>query len=88
MLGINDGAVAMIVASRKAVRLLAPTDLPRPFSTRSLGVEPRIMGFGRCRQPRRRSTRRVDDRRYGVSQINEAFAAQVYGVPAVVLACR
>ena len=44
--GINDGAVAMIVASRKAGDAAGAQPIARILSSAVAGVEPRIMGFG------------------------------------------
>ena len=44
--GINDGAVAMIMASRKAGDAAGAQPIARMISTAVAGVEPRIMGIG------------------------------------------
>src|SRR5438132_3300928 len=50
--GINDGAVAMIVASRKAGDAAGAKPIARILSTGVAGAEPRIMGFGPARAAR------------------------------------
>ncbi|HKS89308.1 MAG TPA: acetyl-CoA C-acyltransferase, partial [Stellaceae bacterium] len=44
--GINDGAVAMIVASRSAGEKAGAQPIAKILSSAVAGVEPRIMGFG------------------------------------------
>src|SRR5213082_563969 len=62
--GINDGAVAMIVASRKAGEVA--------------GVEPRIMGFGPVPAAKKALERAgLSLKDIDVIEINEAFASQV-----------
>src|SRR5260221_13496577 len=43
--GINDGAVAMIVASKKAGDAAGATPIARILATAVARVEPRIMGY-------------------------------------------
>src|SRR6185503_9552073 len=76
--GINDGAVAMIVASLKAGEAAGQKPLCRIVSTGVAGVEPRIMGFGpvpAARKALERAGLSIKD--IDVIEINEAFASQV-----------
>jgi acetyl-CoA C-acetyltransferase len=76
--GINDGAVAMIVASRKAGEAAGAQPICRVLSTAVAGVEPRIMGFGpvpAAKKALERAGLTIAD--MDVIEINEAFAAQV-----------
>ncbi|MEU7619307.1 3-oxoadipyl-CoA thiolase [Micromonospora rifamycinica] len=75
--GVNDGAVALLVASEAAVSRYGLTPLARIRGAAAAGVPPRIMGIGPVP-----ATRRLLDR-LGVAladvdviELNEAFAAQ------------
>jgi len=76
--GINDGAVAMIVASRKAGDAAGQRPIARILSTGVAGVAPRIMGYGpvpAAQKALERAGLTVAD--MDVIEINEAFASQV-----------
>jgi acetyl-CoA C-acetyltransferase len=76
--GINDGAVALIVASRDAADKAGAKPLARILASGVAGVPPRIMGFGPVPAARKALDRAgldLDD--MDVIEINEAFAAQV-----------
>jgi acetyl-CoA C-acetyltransferase len=76
--GINDGAVAMIVASRKAGDAAGAQPLVRIRSSAVAGVAPRIMGFGpvpAAKKALERAGLTLKD--IDVIEINEAFASQV-----------
>jgi acetyl-CoA C-acetyltransferase len=76
--GINDGAVAMIVASRKAGDAAGAQPIARILSTAVAGVEPRVMGFGpvpAAKKALERAGLTLKD--MDIIEINEAFAAQV-----------
>ena len=76
--GVNDGAVAMIVASRKAGEAAGQQPICRILSTGVAGVAPRIMGYGpvpAAKKALERAGLTLDD--VDVIEINEAFAAQV-----------
>lgn len=76
--GINDGAVAMIVASLKAGEAAGQQPLCRIVSTGVAGVEPRIMGFGPVPAARKALDRAgLSIKDMDVIEINEAFASQV-----------
>jgi len=76
--GINDGAVAMIVASRQAGDAAGQQPICRILSTAVAGVAPRIMGYGpvpAAKKALERAGLTIND--VDVIEINEAFAAQV-----------
>ena len=76
--GINDGAVALIVASRAAGERAGAEPRVRVVSSAVAGVPPRTMGFGpvpAARKALERAGLALDD--MDVIEINEAFAAQV-----------
>jgi acetyl-CoA acyltransferase len=79
--GLNDGAVALIVASEGAMARYGLTPLARVVGAATAGVEPRVMGIG----PAPASKRLLERHRLKVSDIdvielNEAFAAQALAV--------
>jgi len=87
--GINDGAAAMIVASRAAGEKAGVPPLARIVASGVAGVPPRIMGFGPVPASQKaldRAALTLKD--MDVIEINEAFAAQVlacvrgFGLPA------
>jgi len=75
--GVNDGACAMIVASKAAVEKYGLTPRARVLGMATAGVAPRVMGIGPAP-----ATRKLLDRlglklaRIDVIELNEAFAAQ------------
>jgi acetyl-CoA C-acetyltransferase len=76
--GINDGAAAVIVASREAGETAGAQPMCRILSTGVAGVAPRIMGFGpvpAARKALQRAGLTLAD--MDVIEVNEAFAAQV-----------
>ncbi|MHA1165806.1 MAG: acetyl-CoA C-acyltransferase [Alphaproteobacteria bacterium] len=76
--GINDGAVAMMVASQSAGESAGETPLARILSSGVAGVAPRIMGYGPVPAAKialKRAGLTMND--MDVIEINEAFAAQV-----------
>ncbi len=76
--GINDGAVAMIVASRKAGEAAGAAPLVRVVSSGVAGVPPRIMGIGPVEASKKALARAgLSLADIDVIEINEAFAAQV-----------
>jgi acetyl-CoA acetyltransferase family protein len=75
--GVNDGAVAVLVASEGAVERYGLTPLARIVTSHVAGVEPRIMGIGPVPATRgllERAKLGVGD--IDVVELNEAFAAQ------------
>jgi acetyl-CoA C-acetyltransferase len=76
--GINDGAVAMIVASRRAGDKAAAAPLARVVAGAVAGVPPRIMGIGPVNAAKKALARAgLELSDIDVIEINEAFAAQV-----------
>ncbi len=76
--GVNDGAAALVIASRKWGEKTGKKPIARILSAASAAVEPRIMGVGPAYAiPRalERAGRRLQD--MDVIEINEAFASQV-----------
>ena len=76
--GINDGAAALIVASRDAGDKAGARPRARIIATAVAGVAPRIMGFGPVPAAKKALERAgLDLGDMDVIEINEAFAAQV-----------
>ena len=78
--GVNDGAAALVIASRKWGEKKGKKPIARIVSAASAGVEPRIMGVGPAYAiplALRRANLRLSD--MDVIEINEAFASQVLG---------
>ncbi|PTA46911.1 3-oxoadipyl-CoA thiolase [Micromonospora sp. RP3T] len=79
--GVNDGAVALLVASAATVERHGLTPLARVRGAAAAGVPPRIMGIGPVP-----ATRKLLDRQglaladVDVIELNEAFAAQSVAV--------
>lgn len=75
--GVNDGAAALIIASKEAAARNGLTPLARIVAGATVGVEPRIMGIGPAPSTQKLlkhlgwSTQNLD-----VIELNEAFAAQ------------
>jgi 3-oxoadipyl-CoA thiolase len=75
--GVNDGAVALIIASGRALERHGWTPLARVAGMASAGVAPRIMGIGPVP-----STRKLMERlglaisAFDLIELNEAFASQ------------
>jgi 3-oxoadipyl-CoA thiolase len=75
--GLNDGAVALILASAEAVKKHGLTPRARVLGMASAGVEPRVMGIGPVPAVRKLVERlglAVSD--FDVIELNEAFASQ------------
>ena len=76
--GINDGAAALVIASREKAQTLGLPVLGRIIASASAGVHPDYMGLGpipAVRSLLRRTGLGVDE--IDVIELNEAFAAQV-----------
>lgn len=76
--GLNDGAVALLLANEEATKRNAFKPLARIVSSAVAGVEPRIMGIGpvpATEKALKRAGLTLKD--IDVIEINEAFAAQV-----------
>ena len=79
--GINDGAAALIIASKEAARRNGLTPRARILGAAVAGVPPRIMGIG----PAPASEKLLDRLGIGIGdmdviELNEAFAAQALAV--------
>jgi 3-oxoadipyl-CoA thiolase len=76
--GINDGAAALIVASRDAGEKAGVEPMARILASGVAGVPPRLMGFGPVPASKRAVERAgLTLKDMDVIEINEAFAAQV-----------
>jgi acetyl-CoA C-acetyltransferase len=76
--GINDGAAAMIVASRDAGDRAGVKPIARVIASGVAGVPPRVMGFGPVPASQKALERAgLELKDMDVIEINEAFAAQV-----------
>lgn len=79
--GVNDGAVAMLVASEEAVHRFQLEPLARVVGAATAGVPPRIMGFGPAPATRKLLDRaHLDFADIDIIELNEAFAAQALAV--------
>jgi 3-oxoadipyl-CoA thiolase len=79
--GVNDGACALLLASAEAARRYDLKPRAQVIATATVGVAPRIMGFGPAPAMRKvlaRAGLRLSD--IDVIELNEAFAAQVLAV--------
>jgi 3-oxoadipyl-CoA thiolase len=75
--GLNDGAGAILVASKDALKEFNLTPMGRYVTSASAGVEPETMGLGPIPATQKvleRAALKVDD--IDVAELNEAFAAQ------------
>tara|TARA_B110000037_G_scaffold36301_1_gene44280 strand:- start:681 stop:1889 length:1209 start_codon:yes stop_codon:yes gene_type:complete len=75
--GLNDGAVATIIASEEAVKKYNLKPIARIVSSAVVGVEPRMMGIGpveASNKALKKAGLTIDD--MDVIELNEAFAAQ------------
>jgi len=75
--GVNDGACALLIASKAAAEANGLTPKARIVALATAGVEPRIMGIGPAPASKKvlaKAGLRIDD--MDVIELNEAFAAQ------------
>jgi 3-oxoadipyl-CoA thiolase len=78
--GVNDGAAALIIASRKWGEKHGKKPMARILGAASAGVEPRIMGVGPAYAiPLALERAGLSLKDMDVIEINEAFASQVLG---------
>ncbi len=78
--GVNDGAAALVIASRAWGEKKGKKPLARILSAASAGVEPRIMGVGPAYAiPKALERAKLSLKDMDVIEINEAFASQVLG---------
>ena len=76
--GINDGAAALLIASREKARALGLRPLGRIVASASAGVHPDYMGLGPIPAVRKLIQRTgIAPALYDAIELNEAFAAQV-----------
>lgn len=79
--GINDGAAALLLMSRKKADELGLKPMARWLGSATAGVDPGVMGYGPVPATQKLLNRLnlvVDD--IGLVELNEAFAAQAIGV--------
>ncbi|HEX5841479.1 MAG TPA: 3-oxoadipyl-CoA thiolase [Pseudomonas sp.] len=75
--GVNDGAVALILASSDAVQKYGLNARARVLGMASAGVAPRVMGIGPVPAVRKLLERlKISIHDFDVIELNEAFAAQ------------
>ena len=75
--GVNDGAAALVLASRAAMEAHGLTPIARIMGMASAGVPPRIMGVGPIPAVRKLSERTgVSPTAFDLIELNEAFASQ------------
>ena len=75
--GLNDGAAAMLLASKDAVKKYNLKPTAKIVSSAVVGVEPRIMGIGPVKASEKALTKAgltIDD--MDIIELNEAFSAQ------------
>ena len=79
--GINDGAVALFVASEKAAKQYGLKPIARVLGSASAGVAPRVMGIGPAPASEKLLARLgLSVKQMDVIELNEAFAAQALAV--------
>jgi 3-oxoadipyl-CoA thiolase len=75
--GVNDGASAVLLASKSVAEELGWHPMARVVATAVAGVEPRVMGIGPVAATRKVLQRSgLSTRDIGLIELNEAFAAQ------------
>ena len=76
--GVNDGAAALVIASRAWGERNGKKPLARILSAASAAVEPRIMGVGPAYAiPKALERAKLQLKDMAIVEINEAFASQV-----------
>jgi len=79
--GLNDGAVALLIASENAVNTHNLKPLAKVVSSAVVGVEPRIMGIGPVNASRKALGKAgIALDQVDIIELNEAFAAQALSV--------
>ncbi len=79
--GLNDGAVALLVASEAGLKAHGLTPKARVVASAVAGVEPRVMGIGPIPASRAALTKAgLTLDQMSVIELNEAFAAQALAV--------
>lgn len=75
--GVNDGAAALILASKAAATKYGLTPIAKVLGGATAGVAPRIMGFGPAPASRKLMARlELNQKDFAVIELNEAFASQ------------
>lgn len=75
--GVNDGAAALIIASAAAAYKYGLTPIARILGGATVGVAPRIMGFGPAPASQKLMTRLgLKQEDFDLIELNEAFASQ------------
>jgi acetyl-CoA C-acetyltransferase len=75
--GVNDGACALLIASREAAKRYGLTPRARVLGTATAGVAPRVMGMGPAPATRKLlAMTGITLAQLDVIELNEAFAAQ------------
>ncbi len=78
--GINDGAAALIIGSKRAGEKAGKAPIARMLSAAVAGVEPRVMGLGPVPASKKALERAgLSLKDIDVIELNEAFASQVLG---------
>jgi acetyl-CoA C-acetyltransferase len=76
--GVNDGAAALVVATRAAGEKAGAKPIARVIASAAMGVTPRIMGIGPVAASKKALARAgLGIKDMDIIEINEAFAAQV-----------
>ena len=79
--GVNDGAVALILASESACERFSLTPIARVLGGAVAGLAPRIMGFGPAPATKKLCERlKMKPSDFDVIELNEAFASQSLAV--------
>ncbi len=79
--GLNDGAIAMLIASEQGLKDHQLKPMARIVSSAVVGVEPRIMGIGPVYASRKALKKAgLTLQEMDIIEINEAFAVQVLSV--------
>ena len=75
--GVNDGAAALIIASKAAIKKYKLNPLARIIGMQSAGVPPRVMGIGPVQATQKLlSLTGLTLSQFDLIELNEAFAAQ------------
>ena len=75
--GVNDGSVALIIASEKAIKEYNLTPKARILSSAATGVEPSVMGIGPVSATKKvLSLSNINLANINIIELNEAFASQ------------
>ena len=75
--GLNDGAAAMLIASKKGIKENNLTPIAKIISSAVIGVEPRIMGIGPVKASNLALKKAgLDMKDMDIIELNEAFSAQ------------